>query len=94
MDHTFQTDKKLVHLVRSMENAFAFVREREGIEDKVTGLQQSIEGLLKQTVECCVFICKYTRQRFISTSVHSTSVRPQINSAAQSEWLTSGRVRK
>ena len=71
VDHTFQTDKKVVHLVRSMEDAFAFVRERETLANKMLILHQSIQSLLKQTTECCMFVRRYTERGFLGTFVCS-----------------------
>ena len=49
-----------------MEDAFSFVREREALEDKVLSLQQSIEGLLEQIAECCIFVRGYVQHGFAS----------------------------
>ncbi|KAL5522144.1 hypothetical protein ACEPAF_2001 [Sanghuangporus sanghuang] len=56
-----QTHPKMIDLVRSMDDAFVFVYDQI-LEDKVASLQQPVDGLLKQTIECCLFVsCCGTR---------------------------------
>ncbi|KAL5480348.1 hypothetical protein ACEPAI_1618 [Sanghuangporus weigelae] len=60
-----QTHPKMIDLVRSMDDAFAFV-DHQMLEDKVAGLQQPIDGLLKQTIECCLFVSCCASRGFLS----------------------------
>ena len=58
-DHAFQMDRKLVQPVHSMQDVFAFVRERGALKYKIMSLQQSIGGLMKQTTKFYVFVRGY-----------------------------------
>ena len=55
-----------------MEDAFAFVQDVQMLPDTAARLQQTIVGLLKQTIECCTFVSHYASRRFLSKLAHST----------------------
>ncbi|KAL5522077.1 hypothetical protein ACEPAF_1934 [Sanghuangporus sanghuang] len=65
VEKVFRTDTKVIDLVRSMVNAFDFVRDVQTLQGKSTGLQEAIVGLLKQTIECCLFVSRYTSRSFL-----------------------------
>ena len=58
------TDNKVVRLVTTMGDAYAFTCDAFSLPDKAVRLEQSITGLVKQTIECCLFVEKYTRRGF------------------------------
>ena len=63
-------DKKVVKLVSTMKDAYAFTCDVLSLPDKVATLNQSIDGLVKQTIECCLFVEKYARHGFTSEFIH------------------------
>ncbi|OCB91509.1 WD40 repeat-like protein [Sanghuangporus baumii] len=65
VEKVFKTDKKVIDLVRRMVKAFDFVRDVQTLQDKSDSLQQTIAGLLKQTIECCLFVSQYSRRSFL-----------------------------
>ncbi|KAL5520517.1 hypothetical protein ACEPAG_9741 [Sanghuangporus baumii] len=62
--NVFEADKKVVELVQVMGDAFDFVSDVKTLRDKATRLQRPIECLLKQTIECCIFVRAYTSHGF------------------------------
>ncbi|KAL5522012.1 hypothetical protein ACEPAF_1868 [Sanghuangporus sanghuang] len=48
VEKVYKTDNRVIHLVQSMDDAFAFVRDVETLRGKSASLQQAIVGLLKQ----------------------------------------------
>ncbi|KAL5498132.1 hypothetical protein ACEPAH_2262 [Sanghuangporus vaninii] len=63
--NVFEADKKVIDLVRTMGEAFEFVCDVQTLRDRAIGLQRSIDGLLKQTIECCIFVREYTNHGFV-----------------------------
>ncbi|KAL5520575.1 hypothetical protein ACEPAG_9799 [Sanghuangporus baumii] len=63
--NVFEADKKVIDLVRTMSEAFLIVCDVQTLRDRAVGLQRSIDGLLKQTIECCIFIREYTSHGFV-----------------------------
>lgn len=59
-------DKKVVRLVSTMKDAYSFTCDVLSLPDKVARLERSIGELVKQTIECCLFIGKYARRGFAS----------------------------
>ena len=57
-------DVELVGLVNAMEDVYSFVEASESFQDKVHVLQRTIDKILKQTVECAIFIREYTGHGF------------------------------
>ncbi|KAL5483282.1 hypothetical protein ACEPAI_8512 [Sanghuangporus weigelae] len=62
--NVFDTDQRIANLVQMMGDAFAFVRDVQTLRDKAKSLQEPINGLLKQTIECCLFVSYYVRRSF------------------------------
>ncbi|KAL5480301.1 hypothetical protein ACEPAI_1571 [Sanghuangporus weigelae] len=73
VEKVFKTDKKVVDLVRSMINAFDFIRDVETLPDKSDRMQQAIVELLKQTIECCLFVSRYTSRNFLGRMLDISS---------------------
>ena len=71
----FETDAKVVGLVRCMRDTFTFIDDLETLFEKVRALEKPIVGLLKQTTECCAFIRQYVDRGFGSeyTPLQSTA---------------------
>ncbi|KAL5521307.1 hypothetical protein ACEPAG_9230 [Sanghuangporus baumii] len=63
--NVFKTDQRVINLVRVMDDTFAFVRDTETLRDKARSLQEPINNLLKQTIECCLFVRDYVRRSFL-----------------------------
>ena len=57
-------DAQLVGLVNAMEDVYLFVEASESFQVKVHVLQRTIDKILKQTVECAIFIREYTGHGF------------------------------
>jgi hypothetical protein len=57
-------DKPLLDLLRTMENVYLFVDTVQEVPDKLVALEHVITGILKQTVECAIFIREYTGHGF------------------------------
>jgi hypothetical protein len=57
-------DAKLVGLVKTMEDVYSFVEASDSFKQKVQLLEETIEKILKQTVECAIFIREYTGHGF------------------------------
>ena len=56
-------DQKILELVASMENTYSFVICADELK-KYPVLQDVLEQILKQTIECGYFIQEYTRRNF------------------------------
>jgi hypothetical protein len=57
-------DKKLVDLVMAMENVYSFVDTIHALPSKLQVLEDTITKILKQTIECAMFIREYTGHGF------------------------------
>ena len=56
-------DQKILELVASMDNTYSFVICADELK-KYPALQDVLEQILKQTIECGYFIQEYTRRNF------------------------------
>jgi hypothetical protein len=59
-------DLKILDLVRTMENTYSFVVSADKLKNYPV-LQDIVEQILKQTIECGYFIHGYTRRSFGGT---------------------------
>jgi hypothetical protein len=59
-------DKQILDLVTAMENTYSFVVSADELKSHPV-LQDIVEQILKQTIECGYFIQAYTRRNFGST---------------------------
>ena len=50
------TDKKVVRLVTTLKDAYTFTCDAFSLPDKAAKLERCITGLVKQTIECCLFV--------------------------------------
>jgi hypothetical protein len=57
-------DAQLVDLVKTMEDVYSFVEASESFQQKARLLQSVIDRILRQTVECAIFIREYIGQGF------------------------------
>ncbi|KAL5496048.1 hypothetical protein ACEPAH_3141 [Sanghuangporus vaninii] len=73
--NVFETDKKVIDLVHKMSDAFAFVRDIQALPNKASSLLRPIGGLLKQTIECCLFVRRYTNRNFVGRMLDMDSRR-------------------
>jgi hypothetical protein len=60
----FDRDKKLISLVMTMEEVYSFVDAIQTVPNKLQLLEDVISKILKQTVECAIFIREYTGHGF------------------------------
>lgn len=58
-------DKKISDLVKTMEDTYSFVSSVDKFRDGYP-LQVVVEQILKQTIECGIFIQEYARHQFTS----------------------------
>ncbi|KAL5512428.1 hypothetical protein ACEPAG_3420 [Sanghuangporus baumii] len=70
-----ETDRRIVDLVRNMDDAFAFVCDVQGLPRKTVSLQKAIVGMLKQTIECCLFVSRYASRSFLKRVFDATSIQ-------------------
>ena len=59
-------DVKILDLIKAMENAYSFVVSADELKNHPV-LQDIIEQILKQTIECGYFIQGYARRNFGGT---------------------------
>ena len=59
-------DQQILGLVKAMENTYSFVVSADGLKSHPV-LQDIVEQILKQTIECGYFIQEYTRRNFGGT---------------------------
>jgi hypothetical protein len=52
----------------SMENAYSFVDDCQSFPNKIKSWEKVIKAILRQTLECALFIQEYTQQGFASKS--------------------------
>ncbi|OCB89600.1 hypothetical protein A7U60_g3198 [Sanghuangporus baumii] len=71
--NVYETDRRLVDLVRNMDAAFAFVADVQALPHKSESTHQAIAGLLKQTIECCLFVSRYAKRCFLKRMFEITS---------------------
>jgi hypothetical protein len=70
-----ERDSKLVGLVQTMDDVYSFVEASESFQDKVNLLEDTISRLLKQTVECAIFIREYTGHGFTGAQGHISDIQ-------------------
>ncbi|KAL5498176.1 hypothetical protein ACEPAH_2306 [Sanghuangporus vaninii] len=76
--NVFEADRKVVELLQAMNDAFEFALNVQTFRDKAVTLQRPIEGLLKQTIECCIFVREYTSRGFAGRMREFDSTRKII----------------
>jgi hypothetical protein len=59
-----ERDAKVIGLAKTMEDVYSFVEASDSFKQKVQLLEETIEKILKQTVECAIFIREYTGHGF------------------------------
>jgi hypothetical protein len=64
MKGQLERDSRIVGLVQTMENVYSFVEASDSFQHKVQVLEDTINRILKQTVECAIFIREYTGHGF------------------------------
>ncbi|KAJ7117535.1 hypothetical protein C8R44DRAFT_626722, partial [Mycena epipterygia] len=60
----WETDKKIVELVQTMVTTLSFVEDTKSLPEKIEGLENTCLAIVKQTVECAMFIREYTGKGF------------------------------
>ncbi|KAJ7185080.1 WD40 repeat-like protein [Mycena pura] len=65
------TDEKLCKLVQMMADVYSFVDDIDFL-DKIKSLEDKTMAIVKQTVECALFVQEYTSTGFCSRSVRNT----------------------
>ena len=59
-----ETDNKLLDLVKTMIDVWSFVDDVKSLPEKLKRLEEIIDNIQKQTVECAIFIREYTGHGF------------------------------
>jgi hypothetical protein len=59
-----ERDAKVIGLVKTMEDVYSFVEASDSFKLKVQLLEETVKKILKQTVECTIFIREYTCHGF------------------------------
>ena len=71
-----ERDNQLIDLVTTMENVYSFVDTLQEIPNKLLVLENVTMSILKQTVECAIFVREYTDHGFAGTFLFSCSKNP------------------
>jgi hypothetical protein len=61
-----------------MENVYSFVEASDSFQHKVQVLEETIHRILKQTVECAIFIREYTGHGFTGLQGHLLDTLPLL----------------
>jgi hypothetical protein len=61
-----ETDEKLLELVKTMDDVYSFVGDVDFLRQKIMSVQDKALTIIKQTVECALFIQEYTVHGFSS----------------------------
>ncbi|KAL5500984.1 hypothetical protein ACEPAH_9371 [Sanghuangporus vaninii] len=77
-------DEKIINLVRNVANTFDFVTRLREFSDEAAGLQvqEPIEGLLRQVVECCIFVKHHAERGFLGRT-RNTQISHKIREFEQ-----------
>ncbi|KAJ7618707.1 hypothetical protein FB45DRAFT_840460 [Roridomyces roridus] len=67
-----ETDGKLTKLAKTMDEVYSFVKDLDFLPQKIKSLEQQASAIVKQTVECALFIQEYTQHGFGSQSYFLT----------------------
>ncbi|KAJ7609403.1 hypothetical protein FB45DRAFT_845337 [Roridomyces roridus] len=59
-----EMDGKLGTLAKTMDEVYSFVKDLDFLPQKIKSLEQQVSAIVKQTVECALFIQEYTRHGF------------------------------
>jgi hypothetical protein len=62
------TDEKLLELIDAMNEVYSFVGDVDFLVDKIRSVEEKTLTIVKQTVECALFIQEYTAHGFTSES--------------------------
>ncbi|KAJ7611219.1 WD40-repeat-containing domain protein [Roridomyces roridus] len=59
-----ETDGKIIKLAQRMDEVYSFVKDLEFLPQKIKSLEQQVSAIVKQTVECALFIQEYNQHGF------------------------------
>ncbi|KAJ7611212.1 hypothetical protein FB45DRAFT_1065901 [Roridomyces roridus] len=59
-----ETDGKIVKLAQTMDEVYSFVKDLDFLPQKLKALEQQASAIVKQTVECALFIQEYNHHGF------------------------------
>ncbi|KAJ7235794.1 hypothetical protein C8J57DRAFT_1530491 [Mycena rebaudengoi] len=59
-----ETDSKALELVQTMVEVYLFVEDLDFLSSKIKPLENVVQEIIKQTVECAIFIREYVAQGF------------------------------
>ncbi|KAJ7108211.1 hypothetical protein C8R44DRAFT_884977 [Mycena epipterygia] len=86
-----ETDDKFLKLVETMNNVYSFVVDLDAVtlskEIKLKGLEDSALAIVKQTVECALFIQEYCANGFCDRTLRNTWIHADQKIADLSETL-------
>ncbi|KAJ7033060.1 hypothetical protein C8F04DRAFT_1235038, partial [Mycena alexandri] len=67
-----EADEKLLDLVKTMDEVYSFVGDIDFVTQKIKSVEDKALAILKQTVECALFIQEYTAHGFSNRTVRTT----------------------
>ncbi|KAJ7150443.1 hypothetical protein C8R43DRAFT_494588 [Mycena crocata] len=74
-----ETDEQLRSLVNTMVDVYSFVQDVEKLCDTIKRLETAVLNIMKETVECAIFINEYTKRGFLGRlAENSFSDKKQI----------------
>ncbi|KAJ7744044.1 WD40 repeat-like protein [Mycena maculata] len=66
------TDAKLGKLLQTMVDVYSFVEDTDFLAEKIKSLEDKVLAIVKQTIECSLFIQDYTANGFCSRAIRNT----------------------
>ena len=73
IDKQMKTDEEIAELTSGMEGALKYVDIVKGSDGLTEALQEYIEAVLRQIVECAIFIRQYCQPSFIGKRVRDVN---------------------
>ncbi|KAJ7665615.1 WD40 repeat-like protein [Mycena rosella] len=67
-----ETDDQIIKLVETMAEVYSFVEEIDFLPQKIKSLEDKSLAIVKQTVECALFIQEYTVNGFCNRAIRNT----------------------
>jgi hypothetical protein len=62
-----ETDEKALQLVQAMVEVYSFVEDVDFLTSKIKPLEYVVQEIIRQTVECAIFIREYVMHGFSGT---------------------------
>ncbi|KAJ7480975.1 hypothetical protein FB451DRAFT_1171549 [Mycena latifolia] len=82
-----ERDKKLIKLVETMAEVYSFVTDVDFLPERIQSLEDKALAIVKQTVECALFIQEYTANGFCARAIRNTWLKADKKIDELSETL-------